>query len=491
MSTKILATVVLFFAIFSADARVDPEMLKKMKDRVKLEGSRMDCQPSQAQYDLEINNVRARLLAGGDIWWNLQEGRYIVPKPAPGFAEVSAIFAGGIWIGGVDPNGALKLAGVTYRTGNATDFYSGPLDEDGQTNVDVCNDWDRHFVVKGENIENHLTNYKESVENNVGYPCDSISEDVKYWPAKGNPFFNEKYSFQLPDQNLADFFDMDADGIYNPCNGDYPIVSQRGCGAIETPDEIVFWIFNDNGGPHRLTLATAVQMEIQVEAFAYATQNEINDMTFYRYKVINKASDDIRDCYFGLWTDPDLGCSEDDYIGCDVPRSLAYVYNEDAIDGNPGASCPGGVNTYGDNIPIVGIDLFRGPRGPKVFCGVDDEGNKILCNPPPGTGAVDTIVELGMTSFTYQNRGDSPEATMDPTIDFEFYNILQGKWKDGTSVTFGGSGFDPQSTDDVSYCFFLIHLLTPMAGRCVLQIFLLGIEEQYKLRGHYYYNQGQ
>ncbi len=456
MNTKILALVILLFTVFSIEARIDPEKLKKLKDQVQLTGARMDCQPAQAQYDLEVNNVRARLLTGGDLWWNFQEGRYIVPKPAPGFPEVSAIFASGIWMGGVDPNGALKLAGVTYRQGNLTDYYSGPLDENGQTTVDICSDWDRHFIVKGENILMHNENYKTSVENNVAYPCGSIPNDVKYWPGRGNPFFGEEYDFSLPNQNLADFFDMDGDGIYNPCNGDYPMISQRGCEEeIHIPDEIVFWIFNDNGGPHRLSQAIAIQMEVQAQAFAYATQNELNDMTFYRYELINKASDEIRDCYFGLWVDTDLGCPEDDYIGCDVDRSLAYFYNEDAVDGNPGSVCQGGIETYGVDIPILGIDLFAGPRGPKVYCGEDDEGNPILCDPLPGTGEQDTLVELGMTSFTYQSRGVSnpPEPTQDPNIDFEFYNILKGLWKDGTAITYGNSGFDPTSVDTVRYVF--------------------------------------
>jgi len=462
IKTKLLAFVILLFAVSSADARVDPEKLLKMKDRVEIAGTRMDCQPAQSQYDLEINNVRARLLTGGDLWWNLQEGRYIVPKPAPGFPEVSSIFAGGVWIGGNDPNGALKLAGVTYRTGNATDFYAGPLDENGETNLDVCEDWDQFFVVKGENILRHIANYDAAVRNGDPLSCDSISEDVKYWPGRGNPFFNEKFSFALPDQNLGSFWDEDGDNIYNPCNGDFPVIDIRDCEPDDRkqarellPDEMVFWVYNDNGGPHRLSFATAIQMEVQVQAFGYATNDEINDMTFYRFKLINKATDDIRDCYFAMWVDPDLGCSEDDFIGCDVGRSLGYVYNQDAADGSPGTSCPGGVETYGLDVPILGIDYFRGPRGPKVFCGVDAEGNKILCDPPSGTGEQDTLVELGMTSFLYQNRGVSnpPEATQDPAIDFEFYNILKGQWKDGTAVTFGNSGFDPASVDTIRYVF--------------------------------------
>ncbi len=460
--TNLFTLVLLLFIFSSVEARVNPEILKKMKDRIELAGPRMDCLPALAQYDMEINNVRARLLTGGDIWWNLSEGKYIVPKPAPGFPEVSAIYAGGVWVGGLDPNGALKLAGVTYRQGNATDFYAGPLDEGGQTNLEVCENWDQFFVVEGEEVLRFAAKYDESIRNGLPFPCDSIPDNIKYWPGRGNPFFNEKYDFPLPDQNLGDFYDEIGDGKYDPCGGDFPIVTIRGCGAKNKshalelmPDEAVFWVYNDNGGPHRLTQATAIQMEIQVQAFGYATNDEINDMTFYRFKLINKASDDIRDCYFAMWVDADLGCFDDDYIGCDVDRSLAYVYNQDDQDGNPGTSCTNGVETYGLDIPILGIDYFRGPRGPKVFCGEDVDGNKILCDPEPGTGRQDTLIELGMTSFLYQNLGESnpPEATQDPIVDFEFYNILRGFWKDGTPVTFGDSGFNPLSEESVKYAF--------------------------------------
>jgi len=474
IKTQILAIIVLFFAINSAEARVDPEKLNKMKaHNSALSSPRMNCQPSTAQYDMEINNVRARLLTGGDIWWNLQDGRYIVPKPAPGFPEVSSIFAGGVWVGGVDPNGALKLAGVTYRTlnaaNNATDFYPGPLDENGLTDLQVCTDWDDFFVVKGENVLKHIAAFDASVRDSVDLECDSIPEDVLYWPGRGNPFWSQNFEYPLPDQNLGNFWDEDEDGIYNPCSGDFPVIDIRDCEPATRlearellPDEMVFWVYNDNGGNHVLSGATAIQMEIQVQSFAYATNDEINDMSFYRFKLINRASDDIRDCYFAMWVDPDLGCSEDDYIGCDVERSMGYVYNEDAADGSPGTSCPGGVPTYELDVPILGIDYFRGPRGPKVFATdefgniqVNSEGDTILLNPESESGEMDTLVELGMTSFLYQNRGVSnpPEGTQDPDLGFEFYNILKGQWKDGTAVTFGGSGFDPASTDSVNYVF--------------------------------------
>ncbi len=104
-------------------------------------------------------------------------------------------------------------------------------------------------------------------------------------------------------------------------------------------------------------------MEVQVQAFGYATNDALNDMTFQRYKLINRATDPIDSTFFAMWTDPDLGCSEDDYIGCDTALSLMYLYNQDPIDGDPGNSC-GGVPTYNDKVPMLGVDYFRGPLKP-------------------------------------------------------------------------------------------------------------------------------
>ncbi|MEM9258303.1 MAG: hypothetical protein AAGA62_01585, partial [Bacteroidota bacterium] len=118
-----------------------------------------------------------------------------------------------------------------------------------------------------------------------------------------------------------------------------------------------------------------------------------------------------------------------DYIGCDTTRSLAYIYNEDALDGQTGCTCPGGVPTYCDEIPLLGVDYFRGPR--------DEFGN-----------------ELGMSSFTYTNSGigSDPPGTIDPQQPAEFYNLISGQWRDGTPYTFGGSGYNSGGAQ-VNYAF--------------------------------------
>ena len=341
-----LYTIFCFLTLLStsAIARKGPEAeLKGIGTTTHL---RANCQPGVAQIDQQVNNVRARLMTGGDVWWNLNEGLYIVPKPAEGQLPVSAIYAGGVWVGGVDRSGNVKLAGVTYRSLTGSyDWYPGPLDEAGATEADDCRNWDRFFTVFATDVSQHNNSFEAARTAGTAYDCDSIPDGVKYWPGKSNPYWREKYNFDLPNQTLGAFWDENEDGIYDPCDGDFPNIEIRDCGPENrtkakelVPDEMIFWLYNDNGGPQRLTSGSAIQMEVQVQAFAYSTNDEINDMTFQRYKLINKANEDLVDCYFAMWVDPDLGCFTDDYVGCDVGRSMAYVYNEDAQDGQTGTT---------------------------------------------------------------------------------------------------------------------------------------------------------
>ncbi|MBK9017521.1 MAG: hypothetical protein IPM82_27670 [Saprospiraceae bacterium] len=392
---------------------------------------RSACTTAQAQIDQDINNVRARLLTGGDIWWDRSDGKYVVPKPQPGQPEVSAIFAAGIWLGGFDDGGNLKMACQTYgNNGSSSDFWPGPLSQaEGATTLEVCNNWDRFFEVKGTEIREHLQKWQSSGEGGIAYTLDQIPASVKMWPAKGNPYFYQNYLFHLPnnDQGLAPFYDQNGDGNYQPLDGDFPTLETRGCNDNPTqfPDQMIFWMYNDEGGGaiHGETSGIPIRMEVHATAFAYSTFDQINDMTFQQHKFINRAKEDIDSFHFALWVDPDLGCHLDDYIGCAPGRNMAYWFNADAEDGQPGITCDG-VPTYGTDIPAVGIDIFRGP--------LDENGN-----------------ELGMSSFMYYNNTivQLPGGTIDPSTDVEFYRYMTGSWKDGTRLTYGGDGYDPTNTD--------------------------------------------
>jgi hypothetical protein len=74
------------------------------------------CEPASQSADLDVNNVRTKLLNGGDMWWDLNNPKYEIPKiNDPNAVRKHAMFAGAIWIGGRDNGGSLKLAAMTYR----------------------------------------------------------------------------------------------------------------------------------------------------------------------------------------------------------------------------------------------------------------------------------------------------------------------------------------------------------------------------------------
>jgi hypothetical protein len=260
----LFAVMALSFIPFAAEAR-EPEGQKAVKSLKKAQ-YRDVCANSVSQIDQAINNVRARLLGGGDCWWDLTRGRYIVPKvdPASGLPEVSSLFAGAVWMGGLDPGNNLKLACQTYRNDGYNDFWPGPLSVAGTTDAATCANWDRHFRVTSEEIRKHLANLAAGNLN----PND-MPKGIKGWPAKGNIFFQDLYGFELPSdqQSLAGFCDVGPTfGSYEPLEGDFPAIEIRGCPIDRYPDEMIFWIYNDHGGgqEHARTKGRAIQMEIQV-----------------------------------------------------------------------------------------------------------------------------------------------------------------------------------------------------------------------------------
>ncbi len=51
----------------------------------------------------------------------------------------------------------------------------------------------------------------------------------------------------------------------------------------------------------------AIGMEIRAQAFAFATNDVINNMTFYSYEIINRSTFVLTQTYFSPWVDTDLG----------------------------------------------------------------------------------------------------------------------------------------------------------------------------------------
>ena len=180
-------------------------------------GYRMACTASRSQVDLNINNVRARLRGGGDMWWDGVQAQYIVPNvdPSSGETAVSALFSGAIWLGAYDGGGNLIVAAQTYRN-DGNDYWSGPLNPNTAevTNLE-CERWDKHFTVYGKDIDALRADFLDPTSPGID---NRPSQQIMGWPARGNVHFAAIHGFDILEynQDLAPFIDVNADGVYNP-----------------------------------------------------------------------------------------------------------------------------------------------------------------------------------------------------------------------------------------------------------------------------------
>lgn len=351
------------------------------------------CKPAEASIDLDINNVRARLMTGGDMWWDngTSEARYEVPKGS----RKNSLFAGSVWIGGVDEQKQLKVAAQTYRqTGN--DYWPGPLDPNtAEVTEAECSEWDKFWKIDRETL-----NKFRALADKSQIVGDSEFESIYQWPAKGNKNAVGRNQGILNVTNGVDyapFVDVDGDpNVYDPTAGDYPDI---------LGDQFIWWVFNDKGNVKQQSRTEGIGIEVQASAFAYSTKDFLNDATFYNFRVINRGSLTLDSTYISTWTDADLGYYNDDYIGCDTTRDLGILYQGTSTDGT------GQVNSYGDRVPMVGVDFFKGPIKREVV-----------------NGLVDTT-ELGMTAFTYYNNDNT--VVGNPNNGIEIYNYMSGSIRNG------------------------------------------------------------
>src|SRR5688572_6909794 len=131
-----------------------------------------DCNPTTAQSDLDINNVRTTILVGGDMWWDLSNAKYEIPI---GTGKHS-IFAGALWIGGIDAGGQVKVAAQTYRQ-TGIDFWGGPMDTvTVNITADQCQAYDRHWKTTKDGILAFVAGETSNEE------YIKIKNDIESWP---------------------------------------------------------------------------------------------------------------------------------------------------------------------------------------------------------------------------------------------------------------------------------------------------------------------
>ncbi len=429
-------------------------------------GAAAGCIPAKAATELGLNNVRARINTGGDMWWDLQGiAQYEIPKGS----TKTSMFSASLWLGGVDVNGQLKGAFQRYR-GNGNDFWPGPLTDDGKAAVDqtTCSEYDKHYVVYREQVDEFIEKFGKTSQ----YPEYVVPRIIQDWPAHGDVSKNQN-------QFLAPFVDVDGNSVYDWQQGDYPyydvdnalckprkdangdyyyVKTAEGNGILSDQvlkgDQTLWWVFNDNGNIHTESGGNSIGVEVRAQAFAFSTNDEINNMTFYTYEIINRSSFRLTETYFSQWVDTDLGYAQDDFVGCDVKRGLGYCYNGKAKDGL------GKADHYGLQPPAIGVDFFQGPY--MDADGKDNPKYKIdtisgvpvstqICDESiNGVNFGDSIIDnerFGMRRFLYHNNTDVNSDKTDPRYAAEYYLYLRGFWKNGIRMSYGGDAYNTGGPD--------------------------------------------
>jgi hypothetical protein len=365
------------------------------------------CDVPTAQQPLEANAIRANITNGGDLFYDGSNGQFRIMSEA---GTPTTISAAGLWLGGLDAGGQLKLAAQTYGRGAMKhDYYPGPIPfvYNGTQDID-CAQWDTIWTVHRHEILAHLLDYQDN------QAIDDPLQAIMGWPGEGNPYFEDIWGFplpqeedltnDLPDQGLAPFADTDGDGIYDPMQGDYPMIPEGG----PLPEQINWAVFNDQFGLSLISNGATIQAEVHLTTWAYQCEDspQLDRTVFASYDIINRAIEPIDSLRLGLWVDFDLGCTTDDYLGSAPELHTFFAYNQDNADD---LDCVTNVQGFGENPPVQAITFLNRP----------------------------------LYGFTYHLVGQEPDA---PQNSVDYYNLLNGRFWDDSPVYESGDGYNEAGT---------------------------------------------
>ena len=133
-----------------------------------------------------------------------------------------------------------------------------------------------------------------------------------------------------------------------------PSVQVLGDGSLSIlGDQMTYSVFNDlDASAHTAPPGSTspLQVEVRHTSWAYNRPGPIGRSLFMRFTILNRGASLLQGMHVAFWVDPDVGQYDDDRVGCDIGRSLAYGYNANNSD-----------PVFGSSPPAVGYDLLQGP----------------------------------------------------------------------------------------------------------------------------------
>ncbi|MEZ4948270.1 MAG: T9SS type A sorting domain-containing protein [Saprospiraceae bacterium] len=337
---------------------------------------------------LYVNNIGTRV--GGEtnlFQGDFSSGRFYYPK----WTEMTMHASSGIQLKAKDEAGNLFYSVQNYRL---PDFKFGLIDmEEG--------DMERIWSITKREIQ-FIKKDLEDGKKDFTWPKDIIE-----WPALGNSYINEDGKTISINKSAAPFVDFNNDGIYNTEDGDYPKIKG---------DQMVWWAVNDDTDrTTSFAYDEPLLVDVFISMYAYNCHpsNASSNTLFVDYEIVNRSGGNFEDFGAAFFTDPDLGCPEDDYIGCIPDRNSIFAYNITESDNE------------GNNCNSSGIDRIEG---------------KI---PSQSISFLDRTMERFLIFDDNEFYSNYPENAI------YMHNYFNNLWYDNQPITQGGIGYNPGSTDTV------------------------------------------
>lgn len=284
---------------------------------------------AQKQATLSSNNMEAlianKMALFGDAYDNVitfpntQFAKFYAPKNQ----ETSPMYAGNLWITGTNEDSTqIYSSSETYHgypQSEESFWATGPISDD--TSAAYYYTYNRVWSITKQQIEDHISSY-----DNILY---SMPEVIRNWPANGNIEKGEA-------KTLAPYVDVNKNEVYDPQNGDYPII---------VGNHAILSIFNDSKNPDGFGI------EVYRTMYTYDNFESI----FANYTIKNRLNNTYHNVKLSTWNDFELGNPQDDYCGSVPVKNAILVYNGDYND----EIGPQGTAGYGYNPPAFGIKFLN------------------------------------------------------------------------------------------------------------------------------------
>jgi hypothetical protein len=288
--------------------------------------------------------------------------------------------------------------------------FHGPYTPAENQTMQNSDKYSRGYYVDKYMINEHLLNYTN--------PNYKIPFGISEWPAHGDISLG-----QAP--NLAPYNDINNNGIYDPQNGDYPIIFGDRC---------VLNIYHQKPFSEQNGL-----LPYKIECYQYYyvfdcdTLDVLKNTIFlnHKYKMLEG---NFYDFIAGTLIDYNIGGHTDDYVGTNVNLGMVYAYNSTPYDDNSD-----GLPGFYEYPPASGMLTLRGTK-------LNDDGidNNI------GIDQNETIngcgFEDGIVDNEYYTLESSYSSYYGEQSIQNYYNRFQGKNSNGNFPQVNGV--------DVRYVYF-------------------------------------